>query len=333
MNIQDRGSLKSSAKAALNRSLYDPRRMILIYTLVNFLFTALVLCFNFLLDEQISSTGGLGGIGTRSMLSGLQSILTVANMILLPLWDLGYISATLRMARGETVSDYTLLDGINNVGPSVRTILLRSLILAGVAIPTGYMSAFLFFLTPWGQEMTENLTPLINDAAAMDPGILSDAMMDAFQPYVVPFLCIFAGLYLLVFLPFFYRFRMTDFLIMDAPQKGALSALRESRKMMRGNCMALFRLDLSFWWFYALEILASALAFGDLIADALGITLPLDATASYFLFFFLAQILHGALYLWRRNDLALTYANAYEALAAAAPQPPAQGPVKQPWDY
>ena len=65
-------------------------------------------------------------------------------------------------------------------------------------------------------------------------------------------IAIVAGLILFVIPGLFaaYRFRMAILVMYDNPEIGALECLRRSSQMMRGHCMELFVLDLSFlgWW-------------------------------------------------------------------------------------
>ena len=45
---------------------------------------------------------------------------------------------------------------------------------------------------------------------------------------------------------------------MDNERPGALLTTMQSRRMMKGNRLALFKLDLSFWWYYGLLFLIYA---------------------------------------------------------------------------
>ena len=101
---------------------------------------------------------------------------------------------------------------------------------------------------------------------------------------------------------------------MDHPQGGALAALRCSRQLMRGNWKAMFRVDLSFWWFYLLELFVTALGFGDVMLGLAGIEMTTDAFGSYLIFFSFYLCGQMALYWWKRNEVAVTYAHAYLTL-------------------
>ena len=61
-------------------------------------------------------------------------------------------------------------------------------------------------------------------------------------------------------IPVLFRLRMVRFVIIDKPGIGAMAALRESRKMMKGNCLKLFKLDVRLWLYYAGSLAASILS-------------------------------------------------------------------------
>jgi hypothetical protein len=84
--------------------------------------------------------------------------------------------------------------------------------------------------------------------------------------------------------------------------------------MTRGNRIALLRLDLSFWWFYLLDGMITALWFGSSLLPLLGITLPWSAEVNLFVFYGLYMICQLGLYLGFRNRVEVTYAHAYSAL-------------------
>jgi uncharacterized membrane protein len=136
-------------------------------------------------------------------------------------------------------------------------------------------------------------------------------------------------IFVLLAIPFFYRFRQAQLILLDAPEKGALYALRTSWQQMKGNCLALFKLDLSFWWFYALELLATGICFADMLLLLLGITLPVDATLAFFAPFIIYLVAQIALYWWRKNEVATTYAVFYDTLMQTEESAPT--PQNLPW--
>ena len=85
--------------------------------------------------------------------------------------------------------------------------------------------------------------------------------------------------------PIFYSFRMTNYVIIDKPGMGALMALRESKKMMRGNRLQLLKLDISLWWYYLASAAAMAVCYGDVLLPLLGVELPVSGAVVFFGFY------------------------------------------------
>ncbi len=328
MDIQNRKELKAAADRSLASAAYDPKKLVLLYTSVTLLFSLLISALDFLLGDQIAGTGGLGGMGLRSVLSTAQSVLRLANTVVLPFWEIGYIFAVLRWSRSEPAAPKHLLEGFRRWGPFLRLTLLQAAIYVGIAIVCLYLAMQIFLVTPFAAPLYEIAgtltTETVLDAATQY------AIMDAYMPMLGMFLVI----YLVAAIPFMYQYRMASYALLDDPNGRALAALRTSRHMMRGNRFSLFRLDLSFWWFYGLQFLLMVVCYGDLLLPLVGVTLPFSETVSFFLFYCLSLILQLALYVWARNKLETTYAHAYGALKnepIVESQPVV--PKNQPWRY
>ena len=144
---------------------------------------------------------------------------------------------------------------------------------------------------------------------------------------------IFAVLYGVLMIPLLYRFRMAEFVIMDIPKTGALAAMGKSNKIMRRNCWKLFRLDLSFWWFYGLRVILTAICYGDLLVDKLGISLPFGEDAQFFLFYFVYALCQLALDVYAWGRIQTTYAVAYDTLLARAGEMRKPVQEQNPWQY
>lgn len=332
MDIRDRRTLKSNAAESLATAPCNPKKLIFLHAGIIAAFTLILSLLEFLLEGQIANTGGLSGLGTRTVLVTIQTVLDYASTVLLPFWNMGYIFAVLGMSRRESVKPTTLLEGFRRFGPVLRLFLLDNLIFIGLAMLCFYPSMMLFMITPLSQPFLAALEPLAADSALWDPTTLMDDA--AIASALVPMLVLFACVYLVVAIPIFYRFRMANFALVDNPKAGAFAALRSSARMMRRNRWALFRLDLSFWWFYGLEALSAVLCYGDVILMKLGIILPISEDASYFLFYALGLAAQTLLYCWARNHVMVTYAKAYDALRQQpAPSAPAPTPKNQPWNY
>lgn len=327
MDIRNRQGLKEAAGRSLAGASCDPRKLILIHTGASLILSVLATGLDFLLSTQIADTGGLGGLGLRSMLSTVQSVLRLLNLVVLPFWEAGYIFTAMGLARGKDPQTGSLLEGFRRWGPILRAYLLQMAIYMGIAIVCFYVALQIFLVTPLAAPLYEILDPYLTTTVPMD-----DAVMTAATDACMPMVWIFAALYALVALPFIYRYRMVDYVILDDPKAGAFGALRESRRLTRGNRFSLFRLDLSFWWFYLAQALLTVVCYGDVILALLGITLPFSEEVSFFLFYLLSMGLQLVLYVRCRNRVAVTYAHAYDALRTPREEVKSAVPQNLPWN-
>ena len=321
MNIRDRHGLRQEAKNRLEQASFDPGKLVLIHSGITAGVLLLLTVINFILNNQMDSAGGLSGLGTRTMLATIQSVLETASTLAMPFWSMGYLFVVMGWMRREPVSCRTLLDGFRYFGPVLRLQLVKYLLFGGLAVICFYPAMIIFMLTPLANPLVEAIEPLMTTMT--DPQLLlaEPGVAEAVSGATAPMLIIFVVLFLLVAAPMFYKLRMGDFALIENPRMGAFAALRKSRYLMRGNCINLLRLDLSLWWFYVLEVLLTVVCYGDMILPMLGIQLPFSSTVAFFLFYLLNLGGQVTLYWWKRNCVMTTYAVAYEALDRAAPPP------------
>lgn len=310
MLLEPRG-LRVSAANSLDRA-EKPGRIILIHTAAMLLLSLLLAVADHLLNQQISTTGGLGGMGTRSILTTVQSMLRLSQAILLPFWQAGYTYYILKVSHGQPAGVSDLYEGFRRFSPILRLKMFMIILVIPLAIVSTYASGILFAMTPWAAPMMQEMAVLITEAADDQTMIntLTPLVLDNIVPIGILFgLCFLVGAFFL-----FFRFRFAELWLMDHPQGGALAALINSHKLMKGNWKAMLRVDLSFWWFYLLELFITALALGDAVLDMMGIEMTTDAFGSYLIFFGLYLCGQLALYWWKRNHVSATYAHAYLSL-------------------
>ncbi|MBP3674360.1 MAG: DUF975 family protein [Oscillospiraceae bacterium] len=325
MDIRNRRAIQNTAAQNLAAAPGDPKNTALVYAGGTALLALAVSIISYLLGLQIDSTGGLGNMGLRSMLSTIQYVLPLAQSVVILCIGFGYDNAVLRMSRRQESSPRTLLDGFRYFGPLFRLTLLQAVIYFAIAFVVMYISAQIFVMTPLADDFWEIMLPLVSSSTVLDSEImLDDATLVAATEAMLPMIPIFLVLFLAAAAPIYYQYRMANFALLDDPQRGAIAAMRESRTMMKRNRLNLFKLDLSFWWFYLLEALIAVLAYGDTLLPMLGISFPWSDTFSYYLFYVVSLALQVGLYYLFLNRVNVTYATAYEALR---PKPQQQNKV------
>lgn len=330
MDIRDRRSLKSAAAQALSGAS-DPKKMILLHAGAMLLLSLILTVADYLLENAISGTGGLSGLGTRSILSTVQSCLRLVQLIVLPFWQIGYTFVTVKFFRRERTEPYDLCVGFHRFLQVLRLMLMQGIVYLAIGFAATQVSTYLFMMTPWGQPLMESM---MGTMYSTDIDAMYTAMEAALDEAYVPLLCCSLVSFLVLATPFFYRLRMAQYILLEDPQMGAFAALLQSNRMMKGNMWALIRLDLSFWWFYALDVLVSVICYADKLLMLVGVTLPVSVDVAFFVSFAVYLVCQLALYWWRKNEVSTTYAAFYEALKQPQPQPKPQPiPKNQPWDY
>lgn len=336
MDIRNRRALKEHAAARLTAQSYPPRRLALIHTAAASLALLAVTGLNYLLSQQVGTTSGLSGMGLRSVLQTAQMALQYAINIALPFWQIGFIFAAIRMARSEPVQPRSLAEGFRRFGPVLRLMLLRGFVYGSLAFACMYLSTMLYMVTPFAQPLLELLMPIAESGQTMEQmqeAILQLPMQDI-SAVMAPVFWILAVVYVLVAAPVYYRFRLADLIIMDKPGTGALAALALSSRLTRKNRFQLFRLDLSFWWYYALQLLAALLCYLDVLLSFVVIELPLDTGTAYLLSYALGLGAQMLLFTFAGSRLHTTWAAAYDVLLqqpTEVPQPK-PAPKSLPWD-
>lgn len=334
MRIGDRRAIRQSAAEKLAQAKENPRKLVLLHTGAALALSTLLTVVNFILTRQIDATGGLSGLGSRAVLETARTMLQYASAVLLPFWELGFVFAAIQLARGQEAKPVTLLEGFRRFFPALRLMLLRLVLYIGIILACANFSATIFALTPFVEPMMEMLEPMINSSSPQDVQVLLEQLNpEQLLQMMWPVWVIFAVLCVLLLVPFFYRFRMAEFILMDVPKTGAFAAMAKSNRIMRRSCWKLFRLDLSFWWFYGLRVILTVICYGDLLVDKLGISLPIGKDIRFFLFYILYALCQLGLDTLVWGHVKTTYAVAYDTLLAQSGE--VRKPVQEPnpWQY
>ena len=303
MDIRDIQGLKARSREALASAGFDPRKLILIHTGASVALSLIMALVDMLLQNQISGTGGLSGVGSRAILETAQTVLMYAQLAAVVFWQIGYVYISLQILRRREVGPRDLLEGFRQFGPVLRLRLMETFMYTGVGLACIYGASIVFGMTPWAEPVQQ----------AIDLGS-EEAILLAMEECMLPLTALMGAFALALLVPYMYRLRMTAFLVMDDPRISARMAVRASRVMMYRNRINLLKVDLSFWWFYGLELLVGLIAYGDYLLPMLGVELPWSGEVSYYVFLILCYIGQMALYWWKGNEVQVTYAACYEAL-------------------
>lgn len=290
----------------------EPQKVVLIYAAI---LAAAALAGNlagYLLDGQISQAVGLQGMNTRAVLSTATVVVTIAQLLLVEGLALGYCAAMLRIARGQYVSGSTLKAGLERLWLLVRTRLLEGVILTAMSFALCMVVVNIYMLTPFSNRLVLSMMPLVEAGELTTEAMLSlwSTAYQVLLPVTV--------LYVVALIPLLWYFsavyRLVDYLLIEKPQLGALGALQESRRRMRGSKRMLLRVDLSFWWYYLLQAATKALLYPGLIPAALGVTLSVSPTVFLVAALVIYLAADFAVRYFFSNRVAVTYALFYDSL-------------------
>lgn len=302
-------SAKYLKKKASNRlqSGNDPKKVVLVYAGIVALSSLVVTVVQDLLDSQISQTGGIQNIGTRSMLTTADTVLTIVQLLLVMCLTLGYTGSMLRIARGQYASPNSLKAGGERIWVLLRTRLLQMLIMTAAAFALCFLVVNVCLLTPLSNRVIAVMST-VSAEELLSNGLALIALYSAMLPIIL--------IYLVALVPLLWYFsctyRMVDYLLIDRPQLGAFGVLRESRRMMQGNMKMMLRVDLSFWWYYLLQALVSVLIYLNMVLALFAIGLPPAVLYWGTVVLYLAA--DFALRYFFSNKVAVTYALFYDSL-------------------
>lgn len=289
----------------------------------------------YLLEKGIAQTGGLSGMGMRSILQTVATVLSTANSVLAPFWNLGFWFVALLWVRKQPAQFGDLLAGFRRFGAYLRLLLNRGLLTMVIGFVSVYISSYIYMLTPWSDSVVE-----FAQSSGLDMNVANELMaqmdmaqMDALLFDMIPMLVIWLVLLVVLALPMLYKFRMAEFFLLDDRQMGTLRAMFSSAQMLRKRRFRLFLLDLRFWWYYGLQVLCLVIYSADIWLPMLGIAFPegIAATLCLYVLYLVGLFLVQT---FLRPQVQTAYALAYEQLLHLEPVLPKMRPVPQnlPWD-
>lgn len=294
--------LKALAQQKVADSRYDAKKLALLFTGAAVALSLIMTLVSFLLNQQIDNTGGLSKIGLRTTLSSIQMFVIIGGTLAMPFWNLGYTRVALDTVRQGNAEPRTLLSGFRLFFPAVRLFLLQAALITVLVLVSMHAGAILYMLTPVSMLAMEAIEPLLTggEAALQDPAV-AQQLLSLFWPMYL----LIAVVLLVVLIPVMYRLRLVEFSLVDGMER-ALQNMARSNYLMRGKCLWMFRLDISFWWYFLLQGLAAALAYGDLLVGG--------GDLAYWIFYLLSafmQLVLGWVFLPR---VQASYALAYDEI-------------------
>jgi len=317
MALESPATILQRAKNIWRRNASGNRRVVLFYALPALLLPLMVMVINLFLNKQIDSTGNLSSIGLRSTLETVQTVLSGVIRLALPFWQLGLTYCALRISSGQSLSTYHLQEGFRRWGAALRLMILRTFRYIAGVFCGALLSGLILSVLPISKNLLAISETIMNDpnyANATEEELMA-AIMNLIDFWDIAPYYILCGVGILVAtVPLFYRYRMSDYILLDSEKPSALLAIRKSTEMMRGNAMRLFVLDLRLWWYYLLLLVSGLLSYGDLLLPSLGISLPFSEDWALLFFSLLSTAMQFAYFYLFRGQVETVYACAYTSL-------------------
>lgn len=306
MEFSNTAALRATADDRVRRTP-NARRLVTLYAVVPAVLSLVLTLLSYLLSVWIEDTGGLNGLGLRSVLETAQSILQLISVVFALFWSYGYIRASLCWTRGTQVRDGDLLYGFRRFAVILRAYLLQALVYFGLILLATQAAALVFSMTSLAEPMMTLIEQMMNDPSFSPTEEQLLSAMGSYLPFLLGTLVLFLA-------PLFYRVRLMELVLMDTPERGALFALCASVRLTRKNWRRLLRLDLSLWWYYLLMLLTTLLYYGDVALSLAGIDLGISAEAALAVACIAGTVAQVAVQIWKKNSVSTAYAVLFDEL-------------------
>ena len=321
MNVHNR-ELRARAAELAAEYRGPARRLVLLYCIVLAALTLGSSGLNLVLDTRIDTTGGLDGIGMRSILETIQQILSYINQFFGPFWSAGFLTAMIAMVRGREPQVRDLTNGFRRAFRVLFHVAFEATAAFMLLVAVVNLSSLLFLLSPMGAEFNELMAPLLTDPNLITAeGLLNETLISyqELSRLLLPMLVLTAAIYLPLYTLMAYSFRLSLYLVMDR-SIGAIPAHFLSIRLMRGHKWQLCKLDLSWWWYYLLGAACWVVGYLDLLLGLLGIPLPMNATVMFFVTLAAYCVLFTLLSLWKKCEVDASYVLFYENVMPPEPE-------------
>ena len=321
MNVHNR-ELRARAAALAAEYRGPARRLVLLYCGVLAALTLGSSGLNLVLETRIDTTGGLDGIGMRSILETIQQILSYINQFFGPFWSAGFLTAMIAMVQGREPQVLDLTNGFRRAFRVLFHVAFEATAAFMLLVAVVNLSSILFLLSPMGAEFNELMAPLLTDPNLLTAeGLLNEALISyqELSRFLLPMLVLTAAIYLPLYTLMAYSFRLSLYLVMDR-KIGAIPAHFLSMRLMRGHKWQLCKLDLSWWWYYLLGAACWVVGYLDLLLGMLGIPLPMNATVMFFVTLAAYCVLFTLLSMWKKCEVDASYVLFYKNVMPPEPE-------------
>ena len=319
LNIRE---LRGRAAGLTAQNREPLKKLLLIYCGVICALSLGVPALDLFLSDQIGTTGGLAGMRLRTVLQTIREILNLVNQFFGYFWSAGFVIAMMAMVLGREPQTRDLTGGFRRFFRVLGHIAFEFLFVVILMAAAVNLAAMLFSMSPQGGALVRELTAITSNPNLLTPeGLLNVDLipMDLLAAIALPMTIITMVIFLPLYIWLSYGFRLSLYLLLDGTAPSAFHSRFLSLRLMRGHKWSMLKLDLSFWWYYLLVTVITAVGYLDVILSLAGIPLPMDETVMFFATIAAYCVLITALSLWKKAQVETSYVLAYEAIAHPEP--------------
>ena len=258
----------------------------------------------------------------RTVLQTIREILNLVNQFFGYFWSAGFVIAIMAMVLGREPQTRDLTGGFRRFFRVLGHIAFEFLFVVVLLLAAGNLAAMLFSMSPQGGALVRELTAITSNPDLLTAeGMLNVDLipMDLLAAIALPMTIITIVIFLPLYIWLSYGFRLSLYLLLDGTAPSAFQARFLSLRLMKGHKWSMVKLDLSFWWYYLLVTVITAVGYLDVILSLAGIPLPMDETVMFFATIAAYCVLISALSLWKKAQVETSYVLAYEAIAHPEP--------------
>ena len=223
--------------------------------------------------------------------------------------------AMLGMVRGSAPRAEDLTGGFRRFGRIFAGMIFQLMVTVLVVVGAANVASILFSMTPTGMRFAQLMQQLASDPGFITGNInLEQLPLEGLQEGLFWLLGLTMVLFLPVYIRISYSFRMATYLMVERPI-GGFQAHFESMRLMRGHKWQIFKMDLSYWWYYVLGVVISVVGYLDVILGLAGVAVPVNEMVMFFGTLVVYFVLLTGLYLWKKCDVDAAYVLAFEEIA------------------
>lgn len=269
---------------------------------------------------NLTPDGGLSNLDNQALIFTFQAVVILLGLFLTPFWEAGASYVALDFIRDRRNLSSDLLEGFQYLKPMSLSMLFRGIQYALVYFISGSLARVVLQLAPFSSVFYADLTVLLTEPTTPLKG----------KMVIVAVVYGFVLVNVMGFLAsqLFYRYRMTHYIILDNEETGGVKAALDSKGLMKKKKLAMFRLDLSFWWFYLPQILGLLLPIGALLISGFHAAPSARAEMICWVVAGCSLVLRLIIGVIGKPQVAAAYALFYEELSSPGPEVTVEdGPV------